>query len=62
MVRGKTACTGSLDRNHKTIVKVASKLDEGASAVGIVEETLQRYKGHTQDGDHREGSRWDSPS
>ena len=62
MVRGKTACTGSLDRNHKTIVKVASKADRGAPAVGIAEVPLQTYKGHTQDGGHREGSQWDNPS
>jgi hypothetical protein len=62
MVRGKAACTGSHDRNRKTIAKVASKVDRGASAVGIAEVPLQRDKGYTRDGGHREGSQWDSPS
>lgn len=61
MVWGKAACMESLDRNQRTIVKVASKPDGGASAVRIAGVSAQRYKGHTQGGGHREGSQWDSP-
>ena len=61
MVPGKAACMGSLDRNHRIIVRVASKLDGRVSAVGIAEVPLTRYKGYTRDGGHHEGSQWDSP-
>ena len=52
---------GSLDKNHRNIVRVASKPDGRASAVGIAEVTLERDKGYTRDGGHHKDILRDSP-
>ena len=61
MVWGKAACMESLDRNRRTIVKAASRLDGVGSAVGIARASAQRYKGHIRGGGRHEGGQWDNP-